>query len=61
VLKSDGTSYNDSFPFASPDGGVIYSGATLCDLDGDNKREIVYATLSGNIYALKDDGTIVPG
>jgi hypothetical protein len=61
VLKSDGLSYHDSFPFTSPDNAVINTGVTVCDLDGDLEREIVYGTLAGNVYALKDDATVLPG
>jgi hypothetical protein len=55
------------FPFTMPNGdNNSYSSPVLADLDGDGKREIIFGThrLSdgrGFVYALKFDGSIMPG
>ena len=54
------------FPFTMPNGDKnSYSSPVLADLDGDNMREIVFGThvlgAGGYVYALKNNGTVLPG
>jgi len=65
----DGTEYRDgdSNPatqgvfYRTPATTYHYQPLALCDLDGDNKDEIIAATRGGKVYALNEDGTAVPG
>ena len=65
VWKANGDSL-PGFPFVMPNGDVnSYSSPVLVDVNGDNKREIIFGThiLSGGgyVYILKYDGTILTG
>ncbi|MCU0372613.1 MAG: T9SS type A sorting domain-containing protein [Ignavibacteria bacterium] len=54
------------FPFMLPNGDVnSYSSPVLADLDGDNKREIIFGShvsgAGGYVYVLKQNGTVMSG
>ena len=64
VWKANGDSL-PGFPFVMPNGDVnSYSSPVLVDVNGDNKREIIFGTHSlsggGYVYILKYDGTVYP-
>jgi len=61
VWKANGDSM-PGFPYMMPNGDVnSYSSPVLADMDGDNKREIIFGTHvlggGGYVYILKNDGT----
>lgn len=60
VWNHDGTPFM-RYPFFTRSGMNLKSSPVVCDLDGDGEKEIVVATRSssGNIYAVKLDGTCV--
>lgn len=60
VWKHDGTPFMRN-PFFTRNGMNLKSSPVVCDLDGDGEKEIVVASRSssGNIYAIKLDGTCV--
>jgi hypothetical protein len=65
VWKANGDSL-PGFPFMMPNGDVnSYSSPVLVDVNGDNKREIIFGTHvsggGGYVYILKYDGTILTG
>jgi hypothetical protein len=64
VWKANGDTVS-GFPFMMPNGDVnSYSSPVLVDVNGDNKREIIFGTHvlggGGYVYILKNDGTIYP-
>lgn len=42
-------------------GGSIEASPKLADLDGDGRAEIIQATSSGEVYAIKSDGLVMAG
>ena len=65
VWKANGDSL-PGFPFVMPNGDVnSYSSPVLVDVNGDNKREIIFGTHvnggGGYVYILKYDGTVLSG
>ena len=60
VWNHDGTPFM-RYPFFTRNGMNLKSSPVVCDLDGDGEKEIVVASRSssGNIYAIKLDGTCV--
>ncbi len=59
VLKSDGSSFNDSFPYWV--GSSITLGAAVGDIDGDGQKDLVFVTSNNKVYALSQDGNLLPG
>jgi hypothetical protein len=47
--------------FRTPETTFHHTGLTACDIDGDNRDEIIVGTRANVIYALNDDGSAVSG
>ena len=39
----------------------MYAAPTVADVDADGQREVLVATMAGNVYAILPDGSMKPG
>ena len=64
---ADGTEVRDGDANPSTDGvffvplGTVIASPAIADLDGDHRKEIVFGTSAGRVYAIHGDGTLLPG
>lgn len=61
IVDGDANPATDGVLFRAGPISFSSQGVSLCDLDSDGKDEIIYGGRDHNVYALNEDGTLVPG
>jgi hypothetical protein len=66
VWHSDGTEYRDlggtdGIFYRTATTGFHFETPTVCDLDGDHLDEIIVGSRADSVWAIKEDGSLVPG